>query len=141
MRMDKAKLNESEILYFYDFLYEYEHGILKGYNEKKFLKKVANLVGIDDQHEKGGNITTSIDNCLQFSPYGQTKCMGILYHVRNAFAHGNLYSINNDSEFLILDYSDKKKRLKCNMLGKIEKQRFYDMISAMKSTTSKNNRE
>lgn len=137
--MKKEKLSDEEILYFYRLLHDYEHGYLKGYNEKKFLKLINPIVKTDDHYPRGTNTNITIvkDNLLSFTPYGRTQCKGILYHIRNSFAHGNLYSVSNGSKFLIQDYSDRTKRQKCNMLGLIDKEKFYSMIVAMKSTKKK----
>ena len=127
------KLSKDEIAYFYELLYKYEYDSRAGYQDDKLDTSVDADVSLDDKHQKNDNITVSIDNTLQFTPYYNNKCWAILYHVRNAFAHGNIQSVDNDNSFLIQDFSDKKKRQKCNMLAKIEKTKFYDLIKAIES--------
>ena len=83
-------LTKDEIEYFYRLLYKYEHESHAGYKVNKVLEIVGNEVTLDDQHEYGDNITNIKQDCLQFSPYRKNKCWAILFHVRNAFAHGNI---------------------------------------------------
>lgn len=82
---------------------------------------------LDDKHMDGENITTEKKNCLQF-PYRQNKCKTILNHIRNAFAYGNIQSIEKGLEFLIQDYCDGKKRSTCIMLGIINIIFFYELM-------------
>lgn len=95
---------------------------------------------LDDQHKDGENITVKKENCLQF-PQRKYICRSILNHVRNAFAHGNIQSIENDTVFLIQDYSDGRNRTTCNMLGIINKQYFYELIDAMEKTRKKTSKK
>ena len=132
--MSSNKLSSDEILYFYDLLLKYEHESYTGYQEKKVLEKFEGKIGFDDQHTKQENITQETDDCFRFTPFAHNKCAAILYHVRNSFAHGNLQSIDNDTKFLIKDYSDTKKRQKCNMLGIISKELFYELVDFMNKT-------
>ena len=90
-------------------------------------------MALDDNHTDVENITTEKKNCLQFTNR-KYKCRSILHHVRNAFAHGNIQSIDNDSAFLIQDYSDGRNRTTCNMLGIVNKKYFYELIDAMEKT-------
>lgn len=132
----ELNLSNKEIAYFYDLLYRYEHESHAGYNDDEMIKKVD--VIIDDKYNQNDNIACEKINTIKFSPYYNNKCWGILYHVRNALAHGNIESVTEDNCFLIKDYSDKRKRQKCNMLAKIEKEKFYQLIKAIE-TTRKNN--
>jgi hypothetical protein len=126
-------LNKDEIEFFYKILYKYEHESHAGYQDKEVEKMIGSKVTLDDVHKDSENITTEKKNCLQF-PHRQNKCITILNHIRNAFAHGNIQSIENNTEFLIQDYSDKKVRSKCNMLGIINKKDFYELMDAMEKT-------
>lgn len=131
------KLSKDEIAYFYEFLYKYEHESHAGYQDGKVEAIIGESLSIDDNHKNGDNISIIIGNTLQFTPYKNNKCWAILHHVRNAFAHGNIQSVDNGKCFLILDYSDKSKRGKCNMLAKIEKDKFYDLVSVIEGTRKK----
>lgn len=95
---------------------------------------------LDDNYERNGNITDTIENTLKFSPYQNNKCWAILHHVRNAFAHGNIQSVDDDKLFFIQDFSDKSKRQKCNMLTKIEKDKFYKLVDTINLTRKHNNK-
>ena len=129
-------LSKDEIEFFYNILYKYEYESLAGYQDKEVEKMIGSKVALDDNHTDVENITTEKKNCLQF-PKRQSECKAILNHIRNAFAHGNIVSIENNTEFLIQDYSDKKVRSKCNMLGIINKKDFYELIDAMEKTRKK----
>lgn len=131
-------LSKKEIEFFYNILYKYEHESLAGYQDKEVEKLIGSKVTLDDKHKDGENITTEKKNCLQF-PYRKYKCRSILNHVRNAFAHGNIQSIENDSAFLIQDYSDGRNKTTCNMLGIINKKDFYELIDTMEKTRKKVN--
>ena len=132
---ERKKLSDEEILYFYNILYEYEHDASHGgYKQEDFLKKLDNLVHLNDQYGRNANITILNENDLEFTPYNNNICWAILYHIRNSIAHGNLYSTNDDNSFLILDYWDKEKRTKCSMSGLIEKDKLYQMIQLIKNT-------
>lgn len=131
--MKKHNLSKDEIEFFYKILYKYEHESLAGYQDKEVEKMIGSKVAFDDKHKDGENITTEKKNCLQF-PFRKYICRSILNHVRNAFAHGNIQSIENDSAFLIQDYSDGKKRSTCNMLGIINKKDLYELIDVMEKT-------
>lgn len=126
-------LSKNEIEFFYNILYKYEHESLAGYQDKEVEKLIGSKVTLDDKHKDGENITTEKKNCIQL-PYRKYRCRSILNHVRNAFAHGNIYSIENDSAFLIRDYCDGRNRTTCNMLGIINKKNFYELINAMEKT-------
>lgn len=132
-------LNKEEIEFFYQLLYRYERESHAGYQDETVLGLIGSKIEIDDMHNDKENISTEKDNCLQF-PHRRFKCLTILYHIRNAFAHGNIESIENGSTFLIKDFSDKSKRSKCNMLGKIDKNLFYELIGIMESTRKKTNK-
>ncbi len=127
-------LSKEEIAYFYELLYKYEHESHAGYQDKEVEAKMGSDVLLDDNHQLGNNISTPIENTLQFTPYRNIKCWAILYHVRNALAHGNIQSVDNDKYFLIRDFSDKSKRQVCNMLAKIEKKKLYELINAIEDT-------
>jgi hypothetical protein len=133
-------LSKDEIEFFYNILYKYEHESHAGYQDKEVEDLVGSKVTLDDNHTDAENITSEKKNCLQF-PNRQSKCIAILYHIRNAFAHGNIMSIENNTEFLIQDYSDKKVRSKCNMLGIINKKDFYELIDVMEKTRKKSKKE
>lgn len=137
--MEDHKLTKEEICSFYELLYKYEHESHAGYKDEEVVKKLKNDLIFDDNYEPKGNIIGEVENTLKFSPYRNNKCWAILYHVRNAFAHGNIKSVENDKYFLIQDYSDKSKRLKCNMLAKIEKEKFFDLIDIINATRKQNN--
>lgn len=139
--MPSNTLSPKEILYFYDLLLRYEYESYTGYQDKEVFKKVGGKIIFDDKHVQGENITQETDECFRFVPFGQTICGAILYHIRNSFAHGNLQSIENDTKFLIKDYSDKKKRRKCNMLGKISKIELYALVDIMNKTRKKSNKK
>lgn len=125
-------LNKAEIAYFYELLYKYEHESHAGYQDKKVIAEVSGDITLDDNHKNDENLTNIQGNVIQFTPYHKNKCWAILYHVRNAFAHGNLKS--KDKFFLIKDYSDKNKRERCNMLALVEKEKFYKLIRVMNDT-------
>lgn len=128
-------LSKDEIEFFYNLLYKYEHESHAGFQDKEVEKLICSKVALDDKHKDSENITIEKKNCLQF-PYRKYRCRSILNHVRNAFAHGNIQSIENDSAFLIQDYSDRN-RTTCNMLGIINKKDFYELIYTMEKTRKK----
>ncbi len=129
----ETTLNEAEIKFFYDILYNIEHEKPIGYNDRKVEKRIGEEVKMDNKHSEDENLTTPQLNVFQYSPRYWNKCSGLLGHPRNAFAHGNIDSVE-DNKFLIKDFSDKSKRSKCNMLALIEKTKFYNLIEAMKDT-------
>ena len=133
-------LTHNEIAYFYELLYKYEHETHAGYKDEEVVKRLEHDLILDDNYERNCNITGTIENSLKFTPYYNNKCWAILYHVRNAFAHGNIKSVDGDKYFLIQDYSDKGKRQKCNMLAKIEKNRFYMLIDIINTTRKLNSK-
>lgn len=141
--MEKNKLNDKEIIYFYNLLVEYEQtSIFTGLQERPFLNAIEGIVTIDDhydRYDRSVNITEATKNCFKFTQYGSNVCHGILHHVRNSFAHANLYSTDDDKSFLIQDFCDKKIRSKCNMLAYIDKQTFYKVIQSIKDTRRKRN--
>lgn len=128
------RLNKDEIAYLYELLYEYEHESHAGYQDDKVIEKIGNDISLDSNHEIGDNIATAKKNVLQFTPYRNNKCWAILYHLRNALAHGNIQSVDDDKYFLIKDYSDRSKRKVRNMLTLIEKDKFYSLIKAISDT-------
>lgn len=130
-------LTESEILFFYNLLFKYEHESKAGYKDDEVEEQMGDMVQLDANYKDGDNITDEQMNCLKFSPYRKNKCWAILRHIRNAFAHGNIQSVEGDTAFLIKDYSDRSKRSKCNMLAKIDKQIFYNLISTIEEVRDK----
>ena len=126
-------LNKEEKAYLYELLYKFEYGSRAGYQDDKLDTMIAD-VAINDNYKKKDNIAAAPDNSLHFTPYYNNKCWAILYHVRNAFAHGNIESVDNDKMFLIKDYSDRKNRQVCNMYAKIEKEKFYRLINAIEKS-------
>lgn len=138
MDIEKKKLRDEEILYFYNILYEYEHDITHGgYNPDAFRRELNDLVIVNDQYEKTANISLLKQNDLEFTPYNNNICWAILWHIRNSMAHGNLYSTNDDKNFLIFDYSDREKRTKCSMSGLVEKDKLIKLIEIINKTRKK----
>ena len=133
------ELNKEEIAYFYELLYKYEHESHAGYQDDKVIEKIGGEINLDDNYKKGCNISTEKKNVLQFTPYRKNKCWAILYHTWNAFAHGNIQSVDDDKYFLIKDYSDKSKRQVCNMHALIEKEKFYRLIKTINETRKSKN--
>lgn len=130
----KTSLTEPEIAYFYNLLFDFEHVKPIGYTDCKVEKEIGEKIILDNEHDKDENITNPILNRIQFAPYYWNKCSGILGHLRNAFAHGNITSVDNDKNYLIKDFSDKSKRHKCNMLAYVDKNRFHNLINVMLKT-------
>lgn len=131
------KLSKDEIAYFYELLYKYEYDSHGGYQDKKVKSLICGDLVLDDNHKDGENICSKKKNILQFTPFGKTNCWAILNHTRNAFAHGNIQSVDGDTSFLIQDYSDKSKRQICNMLALVEKDKFYKLIEVINDTRKK----
>lgn len=135
MEAERKKISDEEILYFYNFLYEYEHdGSHAGYKPALFLQELGNLVIVNDNYDKKANINKLEQNNLHFTPYNKNLCWAIMYHIRNSIAHGNLYSTCDGQSFLIFDYSDKEKRSRCTMSGKVEKTKLYKLLSLIQKT-------
>ncbi len=134
MYAECTNLSEKEVKFFYDLLYKYEHGSHAGYQDGKVLEEIQGVIELDDNYNKECNITRKAINEIKFAPYRNNKCWAIQYHIRNAFAHGNIKSVDNDTAFLIQDFSDKSKREKCNMLCYIEKGNLYTLIRIMEET-------
>ncbi len=134
-------LTKKEIVYFYNLLYEYEHRPSSKYDNKKVKKAMEGKIVINDSFPKNANITEMNLNVLNFTPYSNSMCLGILYHIRNSFAHGNLTSVDDGKAFLIKDFSDKQKRSKCNMLGYIAKEKLYELIDTIRKTSKNTKRK
>lgn len=128
------KLNKDEIAYFYELLYKFEHGSRAGYQDDILDAMIGKDDILDDNHQKKDNISIATENTIHFTPYYNNKCWGILYHVRNAIAHGNIKSVDEDRYFLIQDFSDRSKRQMRNMYTKIEKDKFYHLINVIEKS-------
>ena len=133
----KQSLNKEEIFFFYNLVFKYEHESHAGYQDDKVVEEIGSEVVFDYNHRNGECITKEMDNVLKFTLYHNNLCWAILYHIRNSFAHGNLQSVDNDTFFLIKDFSDKSVRKKCNMLGKIEKNKLYRLIDIIEQKRNK----
>lgn len=137
----RQTLNKDEIEYFYNLLFKYEHEpSYAGYQDARVLDAIGSKIEIDDNHEDDENIINEKNNCIQYHRR-RYKCRAILRHVRNAFAHGNIQSVDNDSAFLIKDYDDPQGRTKCNMLAKAKKDYLYELIDVMESTRKKSSKK
>ena len=134
------KLNENEIVYFYQLLDQFEHRKPSTYNNKQVKNALKGKIDIDVNYSCDSNIKGEELNKMKFVPYNGSMCLGSLSHIRNSFAHGNLYSVDGGKAFFIKDFSDKCKRSKCNMLGYIEKDKLYELIDIIKKHTKPNKR-
>ena len=135
MELERNKLSDKEILFFYNLLYDYEHDESHaGYKPNDFLEELGHLVNVNDNYDKKANITKFEENTMDFTPYNNNICWAILFHIRNSIAHGNLYSSSDDKSFLIFDYSDREKRSRCSMSGMVEKTKLYKLLDIIKKT-------
>ena len=132
----KQNLSNEEIVFFYNLLFRYEHETLAGYKDDDVMRVIGSKIVIDDNHTDDEILSYVKDNCIQYA-YRKNKCRAILRHIRNAFAHGNIQSTEKYSVFIMKDYDDPSKRKKCNMLAKVNKGYFYELIDAMESTRKK----
>lgn len=121
----KIRLENDEVIFFYDVLYNYENEENhKGYSIRYLSKELRSKI---DLKGKQTNITApKAKNTLYYN--GKTVIADLLRHVRNAFAHCNIGSSKNSFSF----YDEYQGR--CTMAGTMDKAIFYNLIKEINKT-------
>lgn len=126
------KLSDKEILYFYDILHFVENKIKKGehkgykIDDKKiknfYISKHVKLDYKDKPYEHWNK------NMIIFKTGSDSACPAFFKHIRNAFAHGNIYK--NKNMYIVKDVYRKE----ITMYGYIGQNLLKELIEVMKST-------
>ena len=122
----KPKLqDESELKFFYDFLYQYENDENhKGYNSRYLNKELRSIL----KHKQKSIKKPNEKNIILYS--GGSVVADFLRHLRNVFAHCNIESVNEKMIFVFYD----EYKGKCTMYGKIDKSLFYKLMKEIEKT-------
>ncbi len=121
MKTQKSKLDNKELQFFYDFLYQYETDVNhKGYNSRYLSKDLRKILNNKQKVIKKSKET----NFILYK--GKTVIADFLKHVRNSFAHCNIQSSSQKNSFLLYDEDNSRK---CSMYGNINKAVFYNLIN------------
>jgi len=126
MKEKKSKLDNNELQFFYDFLFQYENDKShKGYNSR-YLSKELRAVLVNDQKSIKKSKET---NRVLYT--GKTVIADFLRHLRNSFAHCYIQSNNSKSLFVLYD---KDRSGKCSMYGVVNKAVLYNLIREINKT-------
>lgn len=129
------KLSDKEILYFYDILHFVENKIKKGEHKgyrigdkgvKRFCK--SNQLKLDYENKPYEHCNR---NFIIFKTGNDSTCPAFFKHIRNAFAHGNIYK--NKNLYILKDVYSKE----ITMYGYIGQNLFKELIEVIKSTKKK----
>lgn len=126
------KLSDKEILYFYDILHWVENKIKKGehkgykIDDKRVLQfRKSKQVKLDYKNKPYEHWDR---NLIIFKTGNDSTCPAFFKHIRNAFAHGNIYKDKN--MYIIKDIYRKE----VTMYGYISQNLFKELIEIIKST-------
>lgn len=124
----KHALEGSERDFFYDLLAKYEsESNHKGYNYSRVDKGLQAKVNLECKKKVPVNKPKDM-NTFYFT--GNSKSADFLRHIRNAFAHCNIYSNDNMATFSIYD----EHQGKCTMDGSMNKADLYKLIKEIYKT-------
>lgn len=126
------KLSDKEILYFYGILDFVENiiknGKHKGYriDDKRVNEFIKNKnIKLDYKNKPHKHLNK---NLIMFKIGRDSACPSFFKHIRNAFAHGNIYK--NKNMYLIKDFYKKDM----TMYGYIGQNLLKELVEIMKST-------
>ena len=126
------KLSDKEILYFYDILHLVENKIKKGehkgykIDDKRVLQfRKSQQVKLDYKNKPYEHWDK---NFIIFKTGSDSTCPAFFKHIRNAFAHGNIYK--NKNMYIIKDIYRKE----ITMYGYIGQNLLKELIEVIKST-------
>ena len=126
MKKQKFKMENEELRFFYEFLYQYEKDDShKGYNSRYLSKDLRTVLSNKQKDIKRFKET----NLILYT--GNTVIADFLRHLRNAFAHCNIQSNSQKASFVLYD---EDKSGKCTMYGNVNKAVFYKLISEINKT-------
>lgn len=118
---------ENEIEFFYNILSQYEsESNHKGYNYSRIEKVLQEKIQLE--LKKTPIVKPKEKNSFYYS--GSSKAADFLRHVRNAFAHCNIFSDDTANTFSLYD----EFRGECTMSGSMSKPLFYKLIKQLKDT-------
>lgn len=121
MRFQKFKLENEELLFFYDLLYKYEKdNNHKGYDSRYLSKDLRAVLSNNQKDIKKSKET----NLILYT--GKTVIADFLRHLRNAIAHCYIQSSPQKASFLLYD---EDRSGKCLMYGSVNKAVFYKLIN------------
>lgn len=126
MKHEKFKLENDELSFFYDFLFQYESDINhKGFNAHKLSKELRKVLANSQK-----NIRKPKDSNLILYT-GKYVIRDFLRHLRNFEAHCNVQSVSHKNIFILYD---EDKEGKCSMFGQINKAILYKLIKEINKT-------
>lgn len=129
--MEENRLSDKEILYFYDLLFRVENqiknGDTKNYRiDRKEVTSFRKKEQIDLNYKEKPHEHCQ-KNLIIFKT-NKSTCFDLLKHIRNAFAHGNIFHSKN--MYIIKDYYKKE----ITMYGYISQNLLPKLIQVIEST-------
>lgn len=129
------KLSDKEVLYFYDILHLVENKIKKGEHNGYKINDKSVRVFCESKHVKLDYKNKPYEhwtkNLIIFKTGSDSTCPAFFKHIRNAFAHGNIFK--NKNMYIIKDVYGKE----ITMYGYIGQNLLKELIEVIKSTKKK----
>ena len=138
------KLSESNKARFYNFIVQYEKELCQDFG--KFNIKDQTLASFCESNRilLGSDCTSNSNKISQYKYYilwddrkpekykvkGNDSVHNLLRHLRNAMAHGNIIS-ENQQKFSLADFNENKRR---TMRGKISCTLLFSLLSCLIQT-------
>lgn len=126
MKHQKFKLEDYELRFFYNILYEYESDKShKGFNAHYLSRGLRATLA----HKQKDIQKTKDSNLILYT--GKSVIRDFLKHLRNAIAHCNVQSNSSKESFTLFD---EDRNGKCSMYGRINKAIFYKLLNEIFKT-------
>lgn len=134
-------LSEKEISYFYNLLFRYEQEYCQnpnGFDIRRadvFIKNNHITLVYNNKKKKSFVIKDhNKTNTIMFKHTKNSVPMSLIYHVRNAFAHGQI--IDKGTNYVLYDIYGKKDNY--TMYGVIRKELLQNLINLLEDNKREN---